>query len=323
MIAVPKKYLNLHTENSSFYNYYINLVIMKLEKLLMTILSLFISCTIALSFPFSHFDDYHQNGDINKKDEEGRKQGKWIYFGKDRPNSGYPAEGKIEEGSYVNDRKEGTWIKYYNDGITPKLKGEYKNNRPQGGYIKLSPKGVVIERGTFTMGKYMDSLVRYHSDGTLLYQGYYNNEGNEQGTIKYYYPNGQVEFEYTSDNGTPKGKATRYYENGDVKELIYYEGGAVTKSEKKEMVNTEVVVKNPEASKEMAPSIKTPNTKGAKFLPNGYNKVYNANQEIWQDGDFRNGRLWDGKVYEYDKDGILLKVRVFKNGVYHSDGQLN
>jgi hypothetical protein len=88
MIAVTKKYLNLYSENSSFYNYYIILVIMKLRKLLMTLLSLFVVCTLATNYSFSHFDDNHQNGEINKKDEEGRKQGKWIYFGKDRPNSG-------------------------------------------------------------------------------------------------------------------------------------------------------------------------------------------------------------------------------------------
>jgi antitoxin component YwqK of YwqJK toxin-antitoxin module len=50
--------------------------------------------------------------------------------------------------------------------------------------------------------------------------------------------------------------------------------------------------------------------------------VFNSNDEIWQDGNFKNGLLWDGKVYEYDRDGILLKVKVYKNGLYHSDGQL-
>jgi antitoxin component YwqK of YwqJK toxin-antitoxin module len=88
------------------------------------------------------------------------------------------------------------------------------------------------------------------------------------------------------------------------------------------MVSSEVKVTNPSASKETAPKVTTPRTKGAKFLPNGYNKLYNADDEIWQDGTFKNGLLWEGKVYEYDRDGILLKVRVFKNGVYHSDGQL-
>lgn len=297
---------------------------MKLRKSFIISFLLAFICVFHSDISYSFVGDNDQKGDINKKDEEGRKQGKWVYLGKDRPSSGYPAEGKIEEGSYVNDRKEGSWIKYYNDGVTPKLKGEYKNNRPQGDYIKLSPKGVVIEKGTFTMGKYMDSLVRFHTNGIVSYEGFYNDQGNEEGNIKYYYPNGQVEFEYTSDNGTPKDKAVRYYENGDIKEIVYFgQDGRVTKSEKREMVSPEVKVVDPAASKEIAPVVKTPNTKGAKFSPNGYNKVYNTNQEIWQDGDFKNGRLWDGKVYEYDRDGILLKVRVFKKGVYHSDGQLN
>lgn len=266
-----------------------------------------------------------QDGKTNQKDTSGKKQGKWIYYGKDRPTEGYPADGKVEEGTYVDDRKEGTWIKYYNDGVTPKLKGEYKNNRPEGGYVKINPKGVVIEKGTFVRGKYVDSLKRYHDNGKVEYEGFYNESGNEEGKIKYFYPNGQEEFVYTSENGTPRGKAIRYYENGDIKQIVMYgPNGEVVSSEDHEMKNAPVVVNDPGmTNRPKAPKVSNPITKGAKFLPNGYNKVYNTNQEIWQDGEFRNGQLWDGKVYEYDRDGILLKVQVYKQGVYHSDGQLN
>lgn len=265
-----------------------------------------------------------QGGDkINLVDEEGRKQGKWIYFGKDRPEAGFPAEGKIEEGDYIDDRKEGVWIKYHNDGVTPKLKGEYKNNRPSGKYTKLWPDGTVREEGTFSRGKHYDALKRFHENGVLEYEASYNDDGKEQGTIKYFYPNGQEEFVYESIDGVPTGRATRYFENGDVKEIIYYAAdGSVEKSEQKEMVNAPVNVVDPGASKVEAPKVNNPRTKGTPFKPNAYNKVYNENDEIWQDGDFRNGRLWDGKVYEYDSDGILLKVKIFKKGVYHSDGQL-
>lgn len=264
-----------------------------------------------------------QDGKTNQRDQEGRKQGKWIYFGKDRPTEGFPPDGKVEEGSYKDDRKEGVWVKYYNDGVTPKLKGEYKNNRPEGPYVKINPKGIVIERGVFVKGKYIDSLKRYHPDGSIEYEGFYNEGGNEEGKISFFYANGQKEFEYTAENGVPRGRAVRYYENGDIKEIIHYgEGGVVEKSEQREMVSPPVKVADPNASKEKAPKVIEPITKGAKFMPNGYNKVYNANHEIWQDGEFRNGQLWDGKVYEYDRDGILLKVKVFKQGVYHSDGQL-
>lgn len=264
-----------------------------------------------------------QDDKINQKDSEGKKQGRWIYFGKDRPQEGYPADGKIEEGPYIDGRKEGTWIKYHTDGVTPKLKGEYKNNRPEGDYLKIYPNGKVKEVGTFVRNLYQDSLKRYHENGKLEYEAKYNSTGKEQGKVKYYYPNGQVEFEYEANDGKPTGKATRYYENGDVKEIIYYGAdGSVAKSEQKEMVSPAVTVRDPGVSKETAPKVGTPKMKGAKFQPNGYNKIYNANDEIWQDGNFKNGVLWDGKVYEYDRDGILLKVKVFKNGVYHSDGQL-
>jgi antitoxin component YwqK of YwqJK toxin-antitoxin module len=89
------------------------------------------------------------------------------------------------------------------------------------------------------------------------------------------------------------------------------------------MKNPAVNVVDPSTSKEKAPAIPgAPRTKGVKWQPNGYNKVYNEDDEIWQDGVFKDAKLWDGKVYVYDRDGILLKVKVYKSGVYHSDGQL-
>lgn len=260
---------------------------------------------------------------INQKDKNGLKQGYWIYYGKDRPEAGIPAEGKVEEGPYEDDRKEGLWIKYHNDGVTPRIKGTYVNNRPQGFYQKIHPNGKLKEEGTFIRNSYRDSLKRFHENGVIEFEANYNENGKEQGTVKYYYPNGQVEFEYKAVDGKPTGKATRYYENGDVKELIEYDSeGRVISSVEKDMVKPTVSVKDPGASREKAPFVSRPRTKGAKFIPNGYNKCYNDNDEIWQDGEFRNGQLWDGKVYEYDSDGILLKVKVYKQGVYHSDGQL-
>lgn len=264
-----------------------------------------------------------QGGEINVVDKNGRKQGPWVVFGKDAPEKGYPADGKIEEGPYLDDRKEGVWIKYHNDGETPRLKGEYHNNRPSGAYTKFYPDGKVRETGVFDRNKYSGSLKRYHENGQLEYEATYNENGKEEGTVKYYYPDGQLEYEYNSANGTPVGSAARYYPNGDVKEKITYSAeGSVVSSDTYEPVNPNVEVKDPGASSEQAPVTTSPRTKGAAFKPNGYNKIYNDNDEIWQDGEFRNGRLWEGKVYEYDQDGILLKVKVFRNGVYHSDGQL-
>ncbi|MDR0802296.1 hypothetical protein [Fluviicola sp.] len=265
-----------------------------------------------------------QDGKINVTDEKGRKQGKWIYYGKDRPGSDVPPNGKIEEGEYIDDRKEGIWIQYYNDGVTPSLRGTYENNHPKGQFTRYWPNGQIKEKGIFEKNIYKDSLIRKYENGQASYQGFYNEIGKEDGKIRYYYPNGQLEYEYDANNGVVAGKAIRYYENGDIREIIYYDGtGNQIRSELKDPVNPMVKMKTPGQSTEKPPTISgTPKTQGAKWVPNGYNKVYNNNGEIWQDGIFKNGDLWDGKVYVYDNDGILLKVKVYKNGVYHSDGQL-
>lgn len=290
---------------------------MTVRTFLAYIFIVFLSGTVSAAMP-----KIGDQGGINQK-VDGKKQGKWVYLGKDRPSAGYPAEGKIEEGSYVDDRKEGEWVKYHSDGTTPKLKGTYENNRPNGPYVKYWPDGKVREQGSFVRNKYSGTLKRYHQNGVIEYEADYSENGKEQGTVKYFYANGQEEFVYDAQDGIATGKAVRYYENGDIKEVIYYSAdGKVEKSEQKEMVSEPVNHVDPDVSREAAPKIATPRTKGTKFKANGYNKVYNDNDEISQDGEFRNSRLWDGKVYVYDSDGILLKVKVFKKGVYHSDGQL-
>jgi len=279
-------------------------------------------------FLFIGYSFANTSGDQDDKINQtvdGKKQGKWIIYGKDSPETGIPSTGKVEEGKYVDDRKEGVWIKYFEDGVTPKLKGEYENNRPKGQYTKYWPNGKVRELGTFEKNQQLDSLVRIYENGIREYEASYNTQGKEQGKVKFYYPNGQVELAYTANNGTPTGTATRYWPNGDVKEIITYSAaGEIVSTISKEMVTPAEAVKDPSATnKKLPPAIKgTPKTPGATWKPNGYNKVYNDDGEISQDGTFKDGRLWDGKVYVYDRDGILLKVEVYKGGAYHSDGQL-
>lgn len=40
------------------------------------------------------------------------------------------------------------------------------------------------------------------------------------------------------------------------------------------------------------------------------------------DGEFLDGKLWNGKKYVYDKDGLLLRIEIYKQGKYTADGQL-
>jgi hypothetical protein len=80
----------------------------------------------------------------NLRDEDGKKHGKWVVKGVDRPKSGFASNAIIEEGTYHHGRKTGVWIKYNKDGKTVKLKGNYVNNRPNGNYTRYFSNGKII-----------------------------------------------------------------------------------------------------------------------------------------------------------------------------------
>lgn len=269
--------------------------------------------------------DVNPEGHPNVTDEQGMRQGMWTIWGHDNPAKGYPPEGKIEEGKYIDDRKNGEWIKYHIDGKTPRLKGMYIDNRPNGSYVKYWENGQVMEEGKFTSGKQVEVYKRYYDNGVVSQEKYFNEEGREEGTVRYYHPNGNIEFEYTKKDGVTTGEATRYYPNGDIKEVVVYNNdGTIASRVEKERVNpaynSAPAATSPPAN---APDGTKGTTNGKRFKKNGYNKVYNKDQELWMDGEFKDNKLWDGKLYKYDSDGILLKIEVWKEGKYHSDGQLN
>ena len=223
----------------------------------------------------------------------------------------------LEEGMYVNDRKEGLWIKYHEDGKTPKLKGFYVNNRPSGKYWKYYENSQLRECGFYSKNMQSDSLKRYFESGQLEYEAWYDENGKAQGRVNYFYPSGQLEFTYIAVDNVPKN--TEHYDQT---------GKLISKNDTPcyypAPVSQPIKQATPEESaKHPLPKMdEPPNTHALKFQPNGYNKVFNSDDEIEFDGVFKNGQLWDGKVYIYDKDGILLWVRIYKNGIYHSDGQL-
>ncbi|UKN00911.1 hypothetical protein K6119_14340 [Paracrocinitomix mangrovi] len=260
----------------------------------------------------------------NKTDEQGMKQGMWTIWGHMKPEKGYPEKGKIEEGPYKDNRKNGEWIKYHKDGKTPRLIGVYENNRPNGAYKKYYENGGIMEEGTFSGGKQKEVFKRYHENGNVAQEKTFNADGKEDGKVAYYFEDGTPEFVFTKKDGVTVGTGTRYYPNGDVKEIITYnDDGSVAKTEQKDRVNPPKGQVADETAGGGGPSGTAGKTKnGEKFNRDGYNKLYNSDDELWMDGQFKSGKLWEGKLYKYDSDGILLKIEIWKNGKYHSDGQL-
>lgn len=61
---------------------------------------------------------------------------------------------------------------------------------------------------------------------------------------------------------------------------------------------------------------KPPTEKYCKYTTNG-NKVFRC------DGEYQNGVLWNGKHYVYDKNGLLIKIEIYRGGKYCGDGQID
>lgn len=258
----------------------------------------------------------------NKRNSAGERHGKWVFTGKDYPNKNLPKTQKVEEGYYVDGRKEGVWTKYFTNGKV-RLKGTYNNNRPEGSFTRYYSNGQISEQGTFKSNSYKGLLLRYHENGQLAYRANFNNQGEETGKVVYYHPNGKVALTYTVKDGEVQGEVARYNTSGQLISSFEVSPDGTIGSVHKAKTNTSAPQPNVQTTTDVyPPRLTNPKTKGLRFVPNGYNKVYNENDEIWMDGEFKNGQLFDGKVYDYDQDGILQKVRIYKLGKYHSDGQL-
>lgn len=122
------------------------------------------SLTIFLCVLFSSFVAIGQKDSINQIDETGQRQGYWVHFQKE---DGQYTKRKIEEGHYLDDRKEGPWIKYYEDGETPRIKGHYVNNRPKGDFERYFPNGVLSEKGNYFKNEFVGDYWLYYPNGNL------------------------------------------------------------------------------------------------------------------------------------------------------------
>lgn len=78
--------------------------------------------------------------DTNFIDAKGLRQGWWVIFGQMVPEKGFPPTAKIEEGKYVDGKREGLWQEYFPNGAV-KYKGEYLHDRKTGKWGEYDEQG--------------------------------------------------------------------------------------------------------------------------------------------------------------------------------------
>lgn len=269
---------------------------------------------------------------LNKIDAEGKKQGKWVLFGRHKPGTCYQAEQKVEEGKYADNRKAGIWVEFYCNG-NMRNKLTFTNGRPDGYAIMFHENGKISEEGNWKNNRWVGNYKLYYENGQVQHEFVFGPNGKREGQQKYFYENGQLAIEGNFANGKESGLIKEYYENGDVKAEKNYADGAVDLASIKEFEPKKPIAKKSEDPADNAPIVKVkedekPNEAAKKgkaagpLVLNGPFVLYNKNKQVTKDGVFKDNRFMEGKAFIYDENGILQRIAVYKNGIYVGDTQV-
>ena len=244
-----------------------------------------------------------------------------VIYGKDIQSKEYGALDKVEEGKIYHNKKEGLWISYFKSGKS-KLIAEFRKGIPAGKFMKFYENGKLKEKGVFVDNHYSDTLFRYYQNGNTESVIVYNERGQENGINQYFHDNGNVALMYEKENNKIENKITWYEENAMLKHQVeYLKSGKI----KPLFENESSFAFDNSLGKNSVLSLRIagPITKDIPFNPNGFNIVYTKHDEIYQIGEFSEGSLINGKSYQYDNDGLLNKILVFKTGRFVSYAQIN
>jgi len=250
----------------------------------------------------------------NYTDSAGKRQGYWRITGALSIEEGYKKSTIVEEGEYIDNKRHGLWVKYYPTGSV-QSEITYELNKPKGYYATFYPNGEMEETGFWNENKNVGSFQRFYENGQVSQEFYFTKEGKRNGIQNYYYENGQVKMTVEVENGVAHGMMKTYYRDGSKKLEQRITNGrveeeSIVKYEKKEGLSSASIPELP--AEETIPVKDKPNLD--TFKENGFNTLYNRNIQVSQVGEFKEGKLWNGKWYRYDINGLLKNVEIYKNG---------
>jgi antitoxin component YwqK of YwqJK toxin-antitoxin module len=150
----------------------------------------------------------------NQLDEQGRRTGPWKV---DYPNGTTRYEGHFLEG-----RPVGKMVRYYENGAV-QARMEYDSTVDRSYTELYYENGKKAAEGWY-VGREKDSVWTYYSefDGSVRIREPYR-EGELQGTVKNYYPSGEVSEEIQWEQNRKEGPWKQYYVDGSLRLESHYE----------------------------------------------------------------------------------------------------
>lgn len=149
-----------------------------------------------------------QTANINKTDEQGKKQGVWI--------KKYPGGNIQYEGTFKNDHPVGEFKRYYEDRTLKSLL-VYSDDGREANAAIYHPNGFISSQGKYFDQK-KEGKWRFYSrmmNGCLVSEDEYSGNIRNGASLKYF-PDGTVAERLTFVNGKKNGEWFQYYESGKI-----------------------------------------------------------------------------------------------------------
>ncbi|MCC6252428.1 MAG: hypothetical protein IT238_08210 [Bacteroidia bacterium] len=246
----------------------------------------------------------------NITDAQGWKQGRWVTISQENNPEGCKAGIKVEEGTYKDNRKVGTWRKWWCNG---NLKNELIYNPDKTIYSKdYYENGNLKEEGQWNSAGWIGSYKFYYPNGKIYYDWKFDTEGRRTGTQKYYFDNGNVMFDGEWNEGKESGIIKEYYENGSLLSEKYYNDGKLDTNRVK-IYPKKAPIKIEEKTETVKQVETQPEKSDVGAINDGFHKTFNREGKVDLEGEFKNAKLYNGKKYYY-KDGQIEKIAIYKKG---------
>lgn len=160
-----------------------------------------------------------QGQEINRSDTDGKKQGRWI--------KNYPNGKMMYEGTFRNDKPDGEFRRYYEDGALKSIM-IFSNNGTEAETVLFYPNGLKASSGKY-VNQLKEGKWRFFSftEKDLLISEAEYNGNRKNGRLVNYYPDGKAAEQVMYKNDLKHGECLKYYPDGTLTLRTYYENGLI------------------------------------------------------------------------------------------------
>lgn len=225
-------------------------------------------------------------GDFNENNE---RHGHWKWYD---DNGNLSEETEYENGKLTNEYRS-----YFENGKT-KVIGQFSNGERNGPYKKFNEYGALIESANYKDGLYDGELITYYPLGEnyVKYRVPYT-EGKVEGTVRFYFENGNIKRELNFKNDEREGKTISYFINGEIETIEEFSAGVAVNTYTENHINGK-------------------RYKEGSFEEGEYSgvwKIYFMDGTLNSETTYKKG-FKEGPYAHYDRDGKLHYEYTYKKG---------